>query len=103
MFYSIYYHRKSRGHKASQFHENTTVEVIWTIIPFVILIAMAWPATKTLLIMRDTSAPDMTIKATGYQWKWGYEYLDHDVQFYSTLTTPKTRLQTLKKKIRIIS
>ena len=54
MFYSIYYHRKSRGHKASQFHENTTVEVIWTIIPFVILIAMAWPATKTLLIMRDT-------------------------------------------------
>jgi cytochrome c oxidase subunit 2 len=98
MFYSIYYHRKSRGHKASQFHENTTVEVIWTIIPFVILIAMAWPATKTLLIMRDTSAPDMTIKATGYQWKWGYEYLDHDVQFYSTLTTPKNQITNVEEK-----
>ena len=98
MFYSIYYHRKSRGHKASQFHENTTVEVIWTIIPFVILIAMAWPATKTLLIMRDTSAPDMTIKATGYQWKWGYEYLDHDVQFYSTLTTPKNQIINVEEK-----
>jgi cytochrome c oxidase subunit 2 len=98
MFYSIYYHRKSRGHKASQFHENTTVEVIWTIIPFVILIAMAWPATKTLLIMRDTSAPDMTIKATGYQWKWGYEYLDHDVQFYSTLATPKNQITNVEDK-----
>ena len=98
MFYSIYYHRKSRGHKASQFHENTTVEVIWTIIPFVILIAMAWPATKTLLIMRDTSAPDMTIKATGYQWKWGYEYLDHDVQFYSTLTTPENQITNVEEK-----
>ena len=98
MFYSIYYHRKSRGHKASQFHENTTVEVIWTIIPFVILIAMAWPATKTLLIMRDTSAPAMTIKATGYQWKWGYEYLDHDVQFYSTLTTPESQITNVEEK-----
>ena len=75
MFYSIYAHRKSVGHKAEQFHENTTVEIIWTVIPFIILIAMAWPATKTLIAFKDTSNPDITIKATGYQWKWGYDYL----------------------------
>ena len=70
MFYSIVYHRKSVGHKAAHFHENTTVELIWTVVPFVILIGMAYPATKTLLDQRDTSAPDITIKVTGYQWKW---------------------------------
>ena len=75
MFYSIYAHRKSVGHKAAQFHENTTVEIIWTVIPFLILIGMAWPATKTLIAFKDTSNPDITIKATGYQWKWGYDYL----------------------------
>ena len=76
MFYSIFAHRKSKGHKAAQFHENTTVEIIWTVIPFLILIGMAFPATKTILAMKDTSEPDMTIKVTGYQWKWGYDYLD---------------------------
>jgi cytochrome c oxidase subunit II len=75
MFYAILKHRKSVGHKAAQFHESTTVEIIWTIVPFVILMGMAYPATKTVIDMKDTSNPDLTIKATGYQWKWGYEYV----------------------------
>ena len=75
MTYAIIYHRKSVGHQAEQFHENTTVEIVWTIIPFLILIGMAWPATKTIIQMKDTSQADITIKATGYQWKWGYDYL----------------------------
>ncbi|MGH8750731.1 MAG: cytochrome c oxidase subunit II [Burkholderiales bacterium] len=92
MFYSIYKHRKSVGHKAEQFHENTTVEIIWTIIPFCILIAMAYPATKTILSMKNTSTPDLTVKATGYQWKWGYDYLQDGVSFYSNLTTPQDQI-----------
>ena len=81
MFYSIFAHRKSKGHKAAQFHENTTVEIIWTVIPFLILLAMAFPATKTILAMKDTSAPDITVKVTGFQWKWQYDYLDHGFSF----------------------
>lgn len=92
MFYAIIKHRKSVGHKAAHFHENTTVEIIWTIVPFFILVVMAWPATTTLLAMRDTSAPDLTIKATGYQWKWGYEYLEDDVRFFSSLATPRDQI-----------
>ncbi len=98
MFYSIFKHRKSVGHKAANFHENTTVEIIWTVIPFLILAGMAWPATETLLAMRDTSAPDMTIKATGYQWMWGYEYLDEGIQFYSVMTTPQTQINGTEEK-----
>lgn len=98
MFYAIFKHRKSAGHQAAHFHENTTVEIIWTVVPVVILIAMAFPATKTLLDMRDTSAPDMTIKATGYQWKWGYEYLDDDVRFYSSLSTPREQINGTAEK-----
>jgi cytochrome c oxidase subunit 2 len=75
MFYSIYAHRKSVGHKASQFHENTTVEVLWTVIPLIILVLMAWPATRVLFAVRDTAQADITVKATGYQWKWGYDYI----------------------------
>ena len=89
MTYSIIYHRKSVGHKAEQFHENTMVEIAWTVVPFIILIGMAIPATKTVLAMKDTSNPDVTIKATGYQWKWGYDYLHEGVSFYSTLSTPR--------------
>jgi cytochrome c oxidase subunit 2 len=89
MTYSIIMHRKSVGHKAEQFHENTTVEIVWTIVPFIILIGMAIPAAKTIIQMKDTSAPDMTIKATGYQWKWGYDYLQEGVSFYSSLATPR--------------
>ena len=88
MFYSIYKHRKSVGHQAHQFHENTTVEIIWTVIPFFILLAMAFPATRTILAMKDTTAPDMTVKVTGYQWKWSYDYLQEGFGFYSNLSTP---------------
>ena len=95
MFYSIYAHRKSVGHKAEHFHENTTVEIFWTVIPFLILIAMAWPATKTILELRDTTSPDITVKATGYQWKWGYDYLKGEgegVSFLSALSTPQEQI-----------
>ena len=73
MFYSIFRHRKSVGHQAAHFHENTTVEIVWTVIPFLILLFMAFPATRTILALKDTSTPDMTIKITGYQWKWIYD------------------------------
>jgi cytochrome c oxidase subunit 2 len=88
MFYSIWKHRKSRGHKPANFHESVTVEVVWTIIPFLIVIGMALPATKVLVASKDTSNSDLTIKATGYQWKWGYDYLKGEgegVSFLSTL------------------
>ncbi|MEK7437839.1 MAG: cytochrome c oxidase subunit II, partial [Pseudomonadota bacterium] len=101
MFYSIYAHRKSVGHKAEQFHENTTVEIIWTVVPFVILIGMAWPATKTLIAFKDTANPDITIKATGYQWKWGYDYLKGEgegLAFLSALSTPQDQIQNRKPK-----
>jgi cytochrome c oxidase subunit 2 len=92
MTWAIIKHRKSVGHQAEQFHENTTVEIVWTIIPFFILIGMAYPATKTVLAMKDTSSPDITIKATGYQWKWGYDYLQDGISFYSTLATPRDQI-----------
>jgi cytochrome c oxidase subunit II len=88
MFYSIIKHRKSRGHKAAQFHESTTVEIVWTVVPFIIVILMALPATKVVVAMKDTSASDLTIKATGSQWKWGYDYLKGEgegIAFFSTL------------------
>ena len=75
MFYSIWKHRKSVGHKAANFHESVTVEIIWTIVPFVIVILMALPATKVVVAMKDTTNADLTIKATGMQWKWGYDYI----------------------------
>lgn len=87
MFYSIWKHRKSVGHKPANFHESVTVEVIWTIIPFLIVIVMALPATKVLVAAKDTSNADVTIKATGYQWKWGYDYLSGDAQGVSFLST----------------
>jgi cytochrome c oxidase subunit 2 len=93
MAYAIVKHRKSVGHKAEQFHENTTVEIIWTIIPFFILIGMAYPATRTVISMKDTSSPDITIKATGYQWKWGYDYLQEGISFYSSLATPRDQIE----------
>src|SRR5499427_10079215 len=95
MFYSIWAHRKSVGHKAEHFHENTTVEIFWTVIPFLILIFMAWPATKTILLLRDTTSPDITIKATGYQWEWGYDYLKGEgegISFLSALATPQDQI-----------
>ena len=88
MFYSIWKHRKSKGHKAANFHESTAVEIAWTIVPFVIVIAMALPATKVLVAQKDTTSADLTIKATGMQWKWGYDYIKGEgegIGFVSTL------------------
>ncbi len=88
MFYSIFKHRKSKGAKAANFHESTTVEIVWTVVPFVIVILMALPATKVVVAMKDTSAADLTIKTTGMQWKWGYDYLKGEgegIGFLSTL------------------
>ena len=88
MFYSIIKHRKSKGALAANFHESTTVEIAWTIVPFIIIIMMALPATRVVVAMKDTSAADLTIKATGIQWKWGYDYLTGEgagIGFLSTL------------------
>jgi cytochrome c oxidase subunit 2 len=88
MFYSIIKHRKSKGARAANFHESTTVEIAWTVVPFIIVILMALPATRVVVAMKDTSAADLTVKATGYQWKWGYDYLNGEgagIGFLSTL------------------
>lgn len=86
MFYSVFAHRRSVHPKPADFHESTTVEIIWTAIPFVILISMAIPAAGTLIRMDDTRHAEMTVKVTGYQWKWQYEYIGTDVKFFSSLT-----------------
>lgn len=101
MLYSIYAHRKSVGHKAEQFHDSATVEIVWTVIPLLIIIVMAWPATKVLLNMKDASCPDITIKATGYQGKWGYDYLNGEgegISFLAQLTTPQHQIYGEKPK-----
>jgi len=98
MFYSIFAHRKSKVDKAAQFHENTTVEIIWTVIPFVILISMAVPATKTLIAMDQTAHGDMTIKITASQFKWHYSYLDEEISFTSALTTPEAQIYEAEAK-----
>jgi cytochrome c oxidase subunit 2 len=98
MFYSLFKHRKSIGHPAAQFHENTTVEIVWTVIPFLILLFMAWPATKTILAMKDTSAPDLTVKVTGYQWQWSYDYLGDGFKYYSKLSTPLAQIENQQPK-----
>lgn len=92
MFYSIFAHRKSKNYKPAKFSHSTTVEIVWTIIPFFILAYMAYPATIVLLDMEDTTKSDLTIKITGYQWKWEYEYLDSGINFYSTLSTPREQI-----------
>ncbi|TVO55980.1 cytochrome c oxidase subunit II [Denitromonas halophila] len=96
MFWSVFHHRKSKGAVAAHFHENTMVEIAWTVIPVLILLGMAWPATKTVISMKDTSNPDITIKATGYQWKWGYNYIKGEgegIQFVSNMSTPQDQIQ----------
>ena len=92
MFYSVYTHRKAVGYKAGRFHQNATVEIIWTVIPFIILLGTAWPATRTLVGLWDSSDADITIRATGMQWKWGYDYLKGDgegISFFSNLYAPR--------------
>jgi len=93
MFYAIIMHRKGRGHQAAKFHDNTTLEIVWTVIPFIILVVMAVPSTATLLKMDDTSNPDMTVQIVGYQWKWKYEYPEQDLSFFSTLSTPREQIE----------
>jgi cytochrome c oxidase subunit II len=95
MFYSVFMHRKSKGYKAANFHESTTVEIIWTVVPFIIVVLMALPATKTVVAMKDTSNADLTVKVTGYQWKWGYDYVKgpgEGISFLSTLSTPRAEV-----------
>ncbi|WP_162064762.1 MULTISPECIES: cytochrome c oxidase subunit II [Burkholderiaceae] len=99
MFYSMFMHRKSKGFKPANFHESTTVEIIWTIAPFVIVILMALPATKAVVAMKDTSNADLTVKVTGYQWKWGYDYVKgpgEGINFLSTLSTPRSEVNGQK-------
>ncbi len=101
MFYSIIMHRKSRKHVVSKLHEHTALEVTWTVIPFLIIVGMAVPATRTVVAMKDTSNPDMTVKVTGYQWKWGYDYVDGPaagVHFLSNLSTPLAQIDGLEPK-----
>ena len=95
MFYSIFKHRRSLGHKPATFHESTAVELAWTVVPFLIVVGMALPATKTVVAMKDTSNADITIKATGMQWKWGYDYLKGEgegISFLSNLATPRSQV-----------
>ncbi|MXS84856.1 cytochrome c oxidase subunit II [Nitrosomonas sp. HPC101] len=101
MGYSIVKHRKSVGYKAANFHHSTTIELIWTAIPVLILIAISWPATKTVIAMKDTSEADITIKATGYQWMWGYDYIQGEgegISFYSQLSTPQDQIRNQAPK-----
>jgi cytochrome c oxidase subunit 2 len=95
MFYSIIKHRKSVGHQAANFHESTAVEIAWTVVPFIIVILMGAAATRTVVAMKDTTGADLTIKATGYQWKWGYDYVKGEgegLAFISTLDTAQRNL-----------
>ena len=98
MFYSILKHRKSVGYKAANFHHSTMVEIIWTTIPFLILIGMAFPATKTVIAMKDASTSDITVKVTGYQWKWEYDYQQDGFKFMSVLSTPRAQLEGKEAK-----
>ena len=98
MFYSLYAHRKSKGHVPAKFSHSTSLEIVWSVIPFLILVGMAIPSTMTLIKMEDTSNADLTVKVTGYQWKWGYDYVGEDVSFYSNLATPRAQIEGKEAK-----
>lgn len=101
MFYSIMNHRRSKGAKSANFHESTAVEIAWTIIPFLIVIGLGIPATRMVVEQKDTSNPDLTVKAVGMQWKWGYEYLrgtGEGISFFSTLATPRDQIENRAPK-----
>src|SRR5690625_2468326 len=103
MMYAVIMHRKSRHPTPAKFHEHVGVEVALTVIPFIIVIAMALPATRTVVAMKDTTSADLTVKVTGYQWKWGYEYVDgpaQGVSFLSNLTTPRSEEHTSELQSR---
>jgi cytochrome c oxidase subunit II len=99
MFYSVFAHRRSRHPKPADFHESTSVEIMWTVIPFAILVLMAIPAAGTLIKMEDTRGAQMSVKVTGFQWKWHYEYVDQGVSFYSTLHADSNRARQLGSRI----
>lgn len=98
MLYAIVRHRKARGHVAASFHESTTVEIIWSIIPFIILFAMAVPATYTLIYMDNVDESEINIKITGHRWYWQYDYIDDNINFYSYLSTPEDQIKNLAPK-----
>lgn len=98
MFYAIWRHRKSRGHEAHAFHEHPLLEMVWTAVPALILVAMAIPTTKVVLAMKDTGAAEISVKVTGRQWKWEYEYLGQDVKFISNLATPQAQIDNQAAK-----
>jgi cytochrome c oxidase subunit 2 len=98
MFYAILRHRRSVGHQAKQFSDNKALTILWTAIPLLIVVGLAFPATRTVIAMKDTSSPDMTIKITGYQWKWRYDYLGQNVSFYSDLSTSRDQIENQAPK-----
>ena len=98
MFYSLVHHRKSKGYKPASFHDNTRLEILWSIIPFLILVGLAIPATRVLIRMEDNTQSDVTIKVVGYQWKWQYQYLDQGISFFSSLATPYAQIQNEQPK-----
>ena len=98
MIYSLIHHRKSKGYKPATFHDNPRLEIVWSIIPFLILVGLAVPATRVLMRMDDTNQSDLTIKVVGYQWRWQYQYLDQGVSFFSNLSTPYAQIQNQDKK-----
>ena len=102
MFWSMYYHRKSAGVEPATFHESTRLELAWTLVPLFILIAMAYPATRTLIDMYDTGGEDLTVEVRGYQWKWQYKYLDDDYNstfyFFSNMSTPRDEIENRSQK-----
>lgn len=98
MFYAVYKFRKSQGAVADKMPGNLTVEIIWTVIPVIILVVMAIPTIRVMMEMRDTAHPDVNVRVTGYQWKWKYEYLDYDIGFFSTLSTPAAQIENKEKK-----
>lgn len=102
IFWSLVNHRKAAGAKAATFHESTRLEIAWTLIPTLILVGMAWPATQVLIEMYDTGGEDMTVEVRGYQWRWQYKYLDDDFNqsfgFFSTLSTPRAEIENRSAK-----
>lgn len=98
MIYSLIHHRKSKGYKPASFHDNPRLEIIWSLIPFLILVGLAIPATRVLIRMDDTNQSEVTVKVVGYQWRWQYEYLDQGVSFFSTLSTPLAQIQNKQEK-----
>jgi cytochrome c oxidase subunit 2 len=98
MFYALFKHRKSLGHAARPFHESTTVEVLWTVIPVLILIGIAWPATRGVYAQKDSRDPDLTVKVIGHQWRWEYDYLQEGVKYMSVLATPREQIDNRAAK-----